>query len=94
MPTKRIGFVDHNLDNFHANVYLKLLRGELADRGFTVAGGTGAIATESRAWSEANDVPWFDSVKKTRRCRRLLHGPRTFESGDALATLQKGSAAW
>ncbi len=60
---KRIGFVDYNLDNFHANVYLKLLRNDLKDRGFTVAGGTGMLEKESRAWAAQNDVPYFQDVK-------------------------------
>ena len=38
---KRIGFVDLNLDNYHANVFLQALRGPLLSRGFTVAGATG-----------------------------------------------------
>lgn len=58
----RIGFVDYRLDNFHADVYLKLLRGELADLGFTVAGCTALEAEPSRAWATANDVPWYDDV--------------------------------
>jgi len=60
--TRRIGFVDDCLDNFHADVYLKLLRGELADLGFTVAGCTALQTEQSQAWAVANDVPWFDTV--------------------------------
>ena len=56
---KRIGFVDDNLENFHANVYLKLLRNELKHRGFVVAGCTGMRPRAGRKWAEANDVPWF-----------------------------------
>ncbi len=29
MTTKRIGYIDYKLDNFHANVYLNLIRGDL-----------------------------------------------------------------
>ena len=58
----RIGFVDYRLDNFHADVYLKLLRTDLADTGFTVAGCTAQEAEPSRAWARDNDVAWFDSV--------------------------------
>ncbi len=60
----RIGFVDDRLDNFHADVYLKLLRGELASSGFTVAGCTALQSEPSRVWAEANDIPWFDSVEQ------------------------------
>jgi len=59
---KRIGFVDYNLENFHANVYLELLRGKLAERGFEVAGCIGMLEEEGRAWAEKNGVPYFGSV--------------------------------
>ena len=62
--TKRIGFVDLNLENFHANVYLKLLREDLRERGFEVAGGTGIEAAESRTWAAENGVPYFDTVEE------------------------------
>lgn len=61
---KRIGFVDLNLENFHANVYLKLLREDLRERGFEVAGCTGIEAAESRAWAAKNSVPYFDTVEE------------------------------
>jgi predicted dehydrogenase len=59
---RRIGFVDLNLDNYHANVFLQALRGPLAARGFTVAGAIGAKTAESRAWAEKNRVPFFDTA--------------------------------
>ena len=55
----RIGFVDLNLDNYHANVFLKALRGPLASRGFALAGATGTQTAESQAWAEKNSVPFF-----------------------------------
>jgi predicted dehydrogenase len=57
---KRIGFVDLNLDNYHANVFLQALRGPLASRGFTVAGATGTKTAESKSWSEKNNIPYFE----------------------------------
>ena len=57
---KRIGFVDLNLDNYHANVFLQALRGPLAARGFNVAGATGTRTAESRAWAEKNGIPFFE----------------------------------
>ena len=59
--SRRIGFVDLNLDNYHANVFLKALRDPLESRGFVVAGATGTKAAESRAWAEKNQVPYFDN---------------------------------
>ena len=55
----QIGFVDLNLENYHANVFLQALRGPLASRGFTVAGATGTKTVESRTWTEKNRVPFF-----------------------------------
>ena len=56
---KRIGFVDYNLENFHSNVYLKLLRNELKHWGFVVAGCTGMRPRAGRTWARSNDVPYF-----------------------------------
>lgn len=58
---RRIGFVDLNLENYHANVFLQALRGPLASRGFAVAGATGTKTAESRAWAEKNGVAFFES---------------------------------
>ena len=58
---RRIGFVDLNLDNYHANVFLQALRGPLAARGFTVTGAMGTKTAESRAWAEKNQLPYFDT---------------------------------
>ena len=60
--SKRIGFVDLKLDNFHANVYLAAFRNELKERGYTVAGCTALMADEGRAWAGKNNVPYFESV--------------------------------
>jgi hypothetical protein len=56
---RRIGFVDDNLNNYHANVFLQALRGPLQERGWSVAGCTGLQANEGRAWAANNEVPWF-----------------------------------
>ena len=48
-PPKRIGFVDDNLDNYHARVYLEVLRGPLKDRGYVVSGATSLQHDKSRA---------------------------------------------
>src|SRR5258706_16201468 len=58
---RRIGFVDLNLENYHANVFLLALRGPLASRGFTAAGATGTKTAESRAWAEKNRIPFFEN---------------------------------
>jgi predicted dehydrogenase len=60
--TKRIGFVDYNLQNYHANVFVSILNKELAGRGYSVSGCTALLADEGRAWGEKNNVPYFESV--------------------------------
>src|SRR5688500_7110653 len=57
----RIGFVDHKLENFHANVFLKADRDALKDRGAAVAGCYGLDIDNGKAWAAHNDVPWFTS---------------------------------
>lgn len=79
---KRIGFVDDNLENFHANVYLKLLRNELKHRGFVVAGCTGLRPRAGRKWAEANGVAWFsnaDGLNEAVDCFMVL-APSTPET--------------
>lgn len=58
----RIGIVDFQLDNFHANTIMRLLRGELAGRGFQVAGATAIDRANGIAWCDKQQVPWCDSV--------------------------------
>lgn len=58
----RIGIVDFQLDNFHANTIMKLLRGELVGRSFQVAGATALDRAEGVAWCDKQQVAWFDSV--------------------------------
>lgn len=62
MNNKRIGFVDNNLENYHANVYLSAIRKELVGRGFTVAGCYGLQEEAGRQWAEKNGVPYFASA--------------------------------
>ena len=65
--TNRIGFVDDNLDNFHARTYLRILRAELKDRGFVVSGATALQAEKSRRWANEHDVPYFDTVERLNK---------------------------
>ena len=59
-PIFRVGFVDHDLNNFHANVYLKAFHQDLADRHARVAGCTAQHAEAGRRWAEEAGVPYFD----------------------------------
>src|SRR5690242_585312 len=62
MPGGRIGFLDYKLENFHANVFLKDIRGALQNRGFTLAGCWGMDADVGKAWAAKNAVPWFENA--------------------------------
>lgn len=60
-PKRKIGLVDYNLDNFHANTYLKLWRSSLAERGYEVAAVTATMQEEGKKWAEENGLPFVDS---------------------------------
>ena len=62
MKKKTIGFIDCRLDNFHADVYLRAIRGPLADRHFEVAGATALVVEPSTAWCLKNGVRYFQTV--------------------------------
>ena len=62
MTSNKIGFIDYRLDNFHADVYLRAIRGPLAERQFVVGGATGIVAEPCTKWCHDNDVPYFPTV--------------------------------
>ncbi|MBX3433733.1 MAG: hypothetical protein KF847_10470 [Pirellulales bacterium] len=62
MSSRRIGFVDYRLDNFHAEVYRKALRDPLALRGYRLAGATALLADASRDWCAERDVTYYPTV--------------------------------
>lgn len=60
MPhSKRIGFVDYRLENYHANTFLNAIREPIKDRGWTMAGCWGMEEAEGRQWAGKKDVPYF-----------------------------------
>jgi hypothetical protein len=58
----RIGFVDDDLNNYHADVFLQALRGRLKERGFQVSACTGLKKEAGRRWADKNGVRWFETV--------------------------------
>ncbi len=68
MTTKRIGYIDYKLDNFHANVYLNLLRGDLKSRGWEVAQCWGMDEAGGRKWAAEKKVPFVADVKEMADC--------------------------
>ena len=59
---RRIGFVDDDLDNFHARVTLEAIRGPLKERGFVVSGATALKHEKSRAWAAKNGLEYFETA--------------------------------
>jgi len=59
----RLGFVDHVLNNWHANVYIKAFREQFRDSGFEVAACTATDPADAKAWAAEHGVPYFASVE-------------------------------
>lgn len=87
MAATRIGFVDDDLDNFHANTYLAALRGPLEGRGWEVAGATALQAEKGRAWAAEKGVAYFNSVAELADAVDVfaILAPSTPESHEGLA---------
>jgi len=67
MPGRRIAFVDDDLDNYHANVFLAAMRTELRDHGYAVSSCTALKEEKGRAWAEENGIPYHSDPAETNR---------------------------
>lgn len=56
-----VGFVDYNLENFHANKFIDLLRGDLQHHGVELVCAYGMIEEPSLAWVKDKGVAWAPS---------------------------------
>lgn len=72
MTVKRIGYIDYKLDNFHANVYLNLLRGDLKDRGWAVAKCWGMDEEVGRKWATEKQVPYVADPAEMADCDAIV----------------------
>lgn len=72
MKTKRIGYIDHRLDNFHANIYLDLLRGDLKTRGWEVAKCWALDEAGGRQWAARKNVSYVSTVADMADCDALV----------------------
>ncbi|HYO08852.1 MAG TPA: Gfo/Idh/MocA family oxidoreductase [Tepidisphaeraceae bacterium] len=61
---KRVAFLDYQLENYHANVFLKLYRNQLKDRGATVTGALSLDHASGREWATKNEVAYFESAEQ------------------------------
>ena len=64
---KRIAFVDHHLDNFHANTYVKAIRETLKDRGYTVSGCFAPNDPDAKSWSTKHNVALFTDAEELNK---------------------------
>ncbi len=64
---RRIGFVDDNLDNYHARVFLQIFREALKERGFVVTGATALQHERSRAWARQQKLDYFESAEQLNK---------------------------
>ena len=70
--TLRLGFFDDTCDNYHANTFLGLLRGELAARA-TVVGVHALAAASGRVWAASKGLAWYDDAAAlARECDALM----------------------
>lgn len=59
----RLGFVDHVLNNWHANVFIKAFAKQFRESGFEVTACTATDPADGKAWAEEHAVPYFESVE-------------------------------
>lgn len=64
MLQKRIGFVDYDLDNFHANTFLRIIRNDLSQRGFTVSGCHALCTDAGKTWAEKNNINYYSTPEE------------------------------
>jgi hypothetical protein len=60
---KRIGFIDYDLNNYHANVYEEAIHGPLKNRGFQIGACTAIKKEESSKWAGQKKVPYVDRIQ-------------------------------
>ncbi|MBA3710296.1 MAG: Gfo/Idh/MocA family oxidoreductase [Planctomycetes bacterium] len=59
---KRIAFIDHDLENWHANTFHRIISTTLAARGFTVSGCWAQNAERGRQWAVKTGVPFIEDA--------------------------------
>jgi predicted dehydrogenase len=69
---RKIGFIDYRLNNFHANIYLDLLRTKLKGRGWKVGACWAMDEKEGRLWAKRKKVPFVSDLEEMRDCDGLV----------------------
>ncbi len=57
---KKIVFLDYDLNNYHANTFLNLLRGDLAGSGYIISGCRALKAESGREWADKSEIPFLE----------------------------------
>jgi predicted dehydrogenase len=68
MSTRKLGFVDYRLDNFHANVFLDLVRGELKSRRWEVTRCWDMDPASGGKWAESKGISYVTEISQMRDC--------------------------
>lgn len=81
-----IGFVDYDLNNFHANTFLRILKEQFADE-VTVAAAWAIKEHASKEWADNNNIPWRSSAEEVaQQCDAVvLLAPDNVEVHEELA---------
>lgn len=61
--SKRIGYYDYKLDNWHANTYLDILKNKYADNGYEVTVCKALDEEEGRKWAAEKNIPYADTLE-------------------------------
>jgi predicted dehydrogenase len=69
---KQIGFIDYDLNNFHANTFLKLFRNELKHREWMVTHCWAKNETTGKEWADKNAVHYCSDIKEMADCDGLM----------------------
>lgn len=60
--TRNIVFLDHDLNNYHANTFRNLLKNELADAGFVVSACHALNSESGKAWAAESEIPYVEDL--------------------------------
>src|SRR5690625_3010494 len=81
-----IGFIDYDLNNFHANTFLRIIKEQFADD-VVVSAAWGLQESASQKWAEENNVTWYTSPEEVaqRSDAVVLLAPDNVEVHEQLA---------
>lgn len=69
---KSVGFVDFDLENFHANVFADLLAGDLRDRGWRLAKCWSVAGRSGAEWALRRGIPHVREIADLADCDGIM----------------------